>query len=600
MKIRLKSAVAGAAALALAGGFVAVVGGGTAFAAGVPPWQPPSVAHGNPKAVATLTFYDAAGAQIISGNLTDSPISAYSLASGPIRTSVTDTKATMFAAVPNSSVAPDGWASNVISLATTYPNAAAPGTLGTSTNPLNTGTGTDTSLSTFISGHSITGDANPAYNNIVEIRMETSSVGNGLSPTYAVADLAINSAGGTWSQVFPAPPTTVSTTTTLNVTPASPQLVGTNVTLTVPAGGVVASSGPNPTNGNIKFYDGATQIGTTQAWTGAAASVSTTTLAGGAHSLTAMYVPSGITYSGSTSAVVPYTITSPADVTATALTVNPTSGNANQVVTLAATVADTTSAATIPVGSVSFFDNGAAASFAGPVAVNAAGLASTTTTSLGAGNHSIVAVFTPTNSAVFLGSSSQPVTAQYTAVSTCVPRTDVPVVLPGATTCIDPQTIQVTVNAGTLTISSPYTPTNPFNLGTMALSADGTQLTASAGFGSLATNGSGITVTDTRSGGMQWTAHCVSTNFTDTTADTISAQGLSFTGLADAFPTGNALIGHVTLTPVPNVGSGGDFAVSTGPSGGDGTVWIVGTMGLTAPSSTKAGVYTATVTFTVG
>ena len=38
MKIRLKSAMAGAVALALAGGLVAVVGGGTAFAAGIPPW----------------------------------------------------------------------------------------------------------------------------------------------------------------------------------------------------------------------------------------------------------------------------------------------------------------------------------------------------------------------------------------------------------------------------------------------------------------------------------------------------------------------------------------------------------------------------------
>jgi len=598
MKIRLKSAVAGAAALALAGGLVAAVGGGTAFAAGIPPWQPPSIANGNPNAVATLTFYDATGAQIIGGNLTDSPISAYTLASGAIRTSVTDNKATIFAAVPNSSQAPDAWAGTQLTLATTYPNAAAPGALGTSTNPLNTGAGTDTSLSGFISTHSITGDANPAYNNIVELRMKTSSLGNGLSATYGVADLAINSAAGTWSQVFPAPPTTIATTTTLQVTPASPQLVGTSVTLTVPVGGVVAASGPNPTNGSIKFFDGATQIGSTQAWTGAAAvTQSTTTLAGGAHSLTAQYVPSGITFSGSTSTPVPYTITTPADATATALAVNPTSGNAGQVVTLTGTVADTAHAATIPVGSVSFFDNGAAVAFAGPVAVNASGVAATTTTSLGAGNHSIVAVFTPTNSANFTGSSSQPVTAQYTAVSACVPRTDG---LPGANTCQDLQTIVVTVAAGTLTISSPFTPSNPFNLGTMVLNAQGTTLTATGGFGSLATNGSGITVTDTRSGGLPWTAHVQSGNFTDLpAADTISAHGLSFTGLADNFPAGNALIGHVTLAAVPDVGAGGDFATSA-PNPGDGTVWIVGTMTLTAPSSTNPGSYTATVTFTVG
>jgi hypothetical protein len=325
--------------------------------------------------------------------------------------------------------------------------------------------------------------------------------------------------------------------------------------------------------------------------------VSTTTLAGGSHSLTAQYVPSGITYSGSTSSVVPYTIVSPADATTTALTVNPTSGNAGQVVTLTATVTDTPHAATIPVGSVSFFDNGSAVSFAGPIAVNSSGVASTTTTSLGAGNHSIVAVFTPTSLASFTGSSSQPVTASYIAVSACVARTDG---LPGANTCQDPQTITVTVNAGTLTISSPYTPTNPFNLGTMVLSADGSHLTASAAFGSTAVNGSGITITDTRSGNLPWTGHVLSTNFTDLpAADTISATGLSFTGLVATYPAGNALTGHVTTTDVPNVGAGGDFA-HTAPNGGDGTVYIVGTMGLSAPSSTNAGTYTATVTFTVG
>ena len=599
MKIRLKSALAGVAALALAGGLVAAVGGGTAFAAGIPPWQPPSIANGNPNAVATLTFYDATGAQIIGGNLTDQPFAAYSLASGAIRTSVTDTKATLFAAVPHSGALnpPDGWASSQLTLATTYPNAAAPGALGTSANPLDTGASTDTSLAGFIAVNNITSDTNPAYNNIVEIRMRTSSLGNGVSATYGVADLAINSAAGTWSQVFPAPPTTITTTTTLNVTPASPQLIGTSVTLTVPAGGVVAASGPNPTNGNVKFFDGATQIGATQPWTGAAVSVSTTTLAGGAHSLTAQYVPSGITFSGSTSNVVPYTITTPADPTATGLTVNPTSGNAFQPVILTATVADTAHPATIPVGSVSFFDNGSAVAFAGPVVVNASGVAGTTTTSLGAGNHSIVAVFTPTNAAVFLASSSTPVTAQYAAPSACVPRTDG---LPGASTCQDLQTIVVTVAAGTLTISSPFTPTNPFNLGSMVLNANGTALTASAGFGTLAVNGSGITVTDTRSGGLPWTAHVQGSNFTDLpAADTISAHGLSFTGLADAFPVGNALIGKVTLSPVPDVGAGGDFA-TTAPNAGDGTVWIVGTMALTAPSSTNAGTYTATLTFTVG
>ncbi len=51
------------------------------------------------------------------------------------------------------------------------------------------------------------------------------------------------------------------------------------------------------------------------------------------------------------------------------------------------------------------------------------------------------------------------------------------------------QNIQVTVNPGTITITTPYTSTNPFVLPAMTLSADGTYLQSSAPFPSTSSAG---------------------------------------------------------------------------------------------------------------
>ena len=569
MKLRLKSAVSGLAALALASGIVAA-GGGIALAA-TPPYEP------DPGSTGAVSLYDTSGNQVVSGDI-NTPF-GYALSSTAGR--VGDTKATLFAYTPKLGVASGAWSGEALTGSTNYPNAAAPAPLGTSTLPLVSGTATDETLGFYIA-NSFPNTATDAYANLYQLRVKTSGP-TGANTAYSSVSVLVT--GTTWTQVYPAPPAAVATTTTLSVSPASPQLVGTNVTLSA----TVAPASGTLTNGSVKFFDGGTQVGATQAFTGAAVSVSTTTLTTGTHSLTAQYVPAGIAFTGSTSAAKTYVISGPAVATTTALSVNPISGPAFAPVTLAATVTGAGAA-----GTVNFFDNGAAVPVASaPVS---AGAASSIVSSLGVGAHSIVATFVPTDAAAFIGSSSAAVTATYTA----------PATIP------DPQTITVTVAAGTLTITTPYGPSNPFDLGTMVLAADGTQLSVAKAFPNA---GDHLTITDTRAGDLPWTASASTTDFASG-ANLINGQNFGFTSVAPSYISGNALNAGtkpVVVNDVPAIAglpvapaAAGSAGLKGGPHSfataaqGVGSVYINGALSLKAPTSAQAGTYTATLTFTVG
>jgi hypothetical protein len=101
------------------------------------------------------------------------------------------------------------------------------------------------------------------------------------------------------------------------------------------------------------------------------------------------------------------------------------------------------------------------------------------------------------------------------------------------------------------------------------------------------------------------------TNFTDSTSDVINAQNLTFTGVTPSYIAGNALqsgdvvVNNVTNTAVYGPTATGSDGLAGGPHQfataalGDGSVYIYGLLNLTAPSSTPAGTYTSTITFTV-
>jgi hypothetical protein len=97
-----------------------------------------------------------------------------------------------------------------------------------------------------------------------------------------------------------------------------------------------------------------------------------------------------------------------------------------------------------------------------------------------------------------------------------------------------------------------------------------------------------------------------------TPPEVINGQNLTLTGLTVVYTPGNALQApDVTTTDVTNngtvyaAGATGSDGLKGGPHqfasavDGTGSVNIDGTLKLTAPSSTPAGNYTATLTFTI-
>jgi hypothetical protein len=576
-------------AIGLAVGFA-----GSASAAGNPPWEPVS----NPPQVGGLTFYNAAGQVITGGSVNDSPIAAYVQGSNTIRAG--DTKATLYGVLPVNGQTPGQWSGiDQLGASTTFPDSAAPAPLNVSTLPVETGASGDETVAQLEADFPNTDTSSDGYAGIYVLRLRTGGTDLSTTTSYDSADIQIS--GSTWSVVY-TPQT--ATNTTLVATPTSPQQSGTSVTLTATVNA--------PAPGTVQFEVGSTDIGSPVAVSdgasNATASTTTTTLPVGApDNLSAVFTPTtGAAFAGSTGTTT-YTITAaPAIGTTTALGVNPTTAAADTTVSLTANVSNTaTSDALGAVGNIDFYDNGSSTSdtitsgstLLGTVPLGSGGVATLPYSSFAQGAHNIVAEFLPTSPSTYDSSISQVVLFTATA----------PTYAP------DPQTVEVGIPAGTLTITTPYDPANPFQLGTATLDADGQAFHASAPFGSTGDPANGVTITDTRAGDLPWTASAEVNNFTDgaTPPDVINGQNLAFTGVTASYIAGNALQSpNVTTTDVTSAGSYGPAASGSDGRGGDqhqfaaatagaGSVYIDGTLTLTAPSSTPAGTYTATLTFTI-
>jgi len=165
-----------------------------------PPWQVPT--QTDPNEVGTLSLYDSLGNVVTSGNIADLPVSAFQLGSGAGRPG--DTKATLFAATPAFGLPPGAWPLSQMSVATTYPDPSAPASLASSAFPLHASTaGTDISLASYIAAHPNNDLTHAGYVGVYELRVKTSALGAGISPTYNAADVVVS--GTTWTQVYPAP-----------------------------------------------------------------------------------------------------------------------------------------------------------------------------------------------------------------------------------------------------------------------------------------------------------------------------------------------------------------------------------------------------------
>jgi hypothetical protein len=397
LKGKVRSLTAGVAALAAAGlaaGFT-LAGGGAALAAGgggaTPPWYSQYSAGQGP--VGGITFYNAQGQVVTGGDITASGLGAYAIADSadPLAPHL---KATLFIATPVNGQNPLTWTSSALSGSTSYPNAAAPAPIGTTTNPVESNNGTDQSIQSAI--------------NFAPNTDTSTTDGYGVISVHVIWATTKNpgGTGGTWAVDYP--DFTQNTTTTLTATPPT-ETTSAPITLTA----TVAPA----TAGTVSFFSGTTQVGTTKTVTGTnGVATVTTTPPNGTTAYKAFFTPAipnspagtGFTlasYDIGSNGSLSYQVGTGPAATTTTLTANPaTSAQQGSSVTLTGTVSPASAA-----GTVAFEENG---TVVGTQAVSS-GVAALTTSKLLAsppGGASLTATFTPTNPSSFTSSTSAALT----------------------------------------------------------------------------------------------------------------------------------------------------------------------------------------------
>jgi sugar lactone lactonase YvrE len=171
-------------------------------------------------------------------------------------------------------------------------------------------------------------------------------------------------------------------TTTTVTSSVNPSVFGQQVTFTATVAPVSGSGTPS---GTVTFLDGGTAIGTGNLNGSGIATFSTTTLAVGNHTITTSYPGDG-TFTGSSGSLTgnPQVVNRAATTTAVTSTLNPSVFG--QQVTFTATLTATAPGAGTPSGTVTFLDGGTAI---GTGNLNGSGIATFSTTTLAAGNHTI-------------------------------------------------------------------------------------------------------------------------------------------------------------------------------------------------------------------
>jgi hypothetical protein len=396
--------------------------------------------------------------------------------------------------------------------------------------------------------------------------------------------------------------------------------VATATTLAGPATGdstttasFTASVSPTNAVGQVQFKRGGVSIGApvTPALVGgvlSATSPAVGPLAPGSYAITAEFVggsSASSSFQNSTSNTIQYVVSQASAATATTLGLSSASVQAPATVTATATV--TSGGNPVAGGAVQFKVNGVNAGL--PVTV-AGGTAVSAPISRGPGaGYSVTAEYTGfTAAGVQYGDSvSAPALFDVTA-SAYAP---------------DEQNIETVIPAGTLTISTPYTPSAPLELPAMVLNPSATEYSTSAAF-------EPIVVTDTRPGNLPWTLSAISS---DLVKDGVAAPGVNETidgqnvglvtvglpssnvtpltittglpaGSADSAVTNlstfdNPSAPHVAAGAAGTLGLGGTAKKVVHANSGLGTSTFAGTLTITAPTNTLDGTYKGTVTFTI-
>lgn len=352
-------------------------------------------------------------------------------------------------------------------------------------------------------------------------------------------------------------------TSTALTSATNPSVFGQSVTFTATVAVSLPATGT--ATGTVNFLDGATNLGSGTLNGSGVATLSTSSLGVGSHSITAVYVAS-TNYTTSTSSVVNQVVNKGATSTALASGTNPSAFG--QSVTFSATVTATSPSTGTPAGSVDFFDG---ASNIGTVALNGAGVATLTTSSLSVASHAITAVYA--------GNASY-----QTSTSAAVNQ----VVSNAATSSVVASSVNPSLSGSAVTFTATVTATPPAT-GTPTGNVNFFDGATNIGSGSL--NGSGqasTTLSTLTPGTHSITAGFVgSANFATSTSTAITQtvnQAPAITSAAmDVFPPGVPHSFIVTTTGFP---TGATMVISkTGalPPGlsfvnnNDGTATISGT-----------------------
>jgi hypothetical protein len=246
------------------------------------------------------------------------------------------------------------------------PNPATAGTAVTLSAAVSPATATGTVQ--FLDGATVVGTV-PVSGGVAVLTVTSFAAGtHSITATYS-GDA--NNSGST-SAVVAETVNKAATTAALVATP-NPATAGTAVTLS-------AAVSPATATGTVQFLDGATVLGAATLNRGLA-SLTTSTLAAGTHSITAAY-SGDANNSGSTSAAVAETVNKAA--TTATLAASPNPAAAGTAVTLSAAVSPATAT-----GTVQFLDG---ATVLGAATLNH-GAASLTTSTLAAGSHALTAAY---------------------------------------------------------------------------------------------------------------------------------------------------------------------------------------------------------------
>jgi hypothetical protein len=222
----------------------------------------------------------------------------------------------------------------------------------------------------------------------------TGTVGSNGQATFSTSSLAVGShtitavfggntnvSGSTSSSLTETVSAGIASTSTVLTSSATTAQAGQSVTITA----TVSSGTAGSITGTVTFKDGSTTLGTGSVGSNGQATFSTSSLAVGSHSITAVYGGNG-SYSGSTSTALAETINQATSTTS--LSTSAASITAGQSVTFTATVVSSTG---IAVGGTVTFKDGSTTLGTGTVGSN--GQVTFSTSSLAAGSHTITAVY---------------------------------------------------------------------------------------------------------------------------------------------------------------------------------------------------------------